>query len=208
LRETETGIELNPNVFDKSVFNQIRDDLSSEARQFFERGYGWFVEGTMLRESILFNNAYDTNQKKQLANKYISSDEEFKIAKKACRGKETEWHCSSLQEIVSGLKPNSFDIIMLSNIADYAHKIYPDCEDYLQKFTDELINPLSNSICPGGIICAAYIYDVDNSEYRTAVDQPDIRKKIFETTGLQYSELKFDSVIAGQRDAVVLLKNK
>ena len=63
---------------------------------------------------------------------------------------------ANLPEILDGEK---FDIILLSNISDYIHYVYPYPENHMKKYK-ELIEKLVDNLYDGGIIQLGYVYSI------------------------------------------------
>lgn len=182
---------------DYNVYKQLRKDLSDECKLFFDKQYLLNNNnGKLLRNSGLFNNKYDNKVSKIKNNPYLQSEELFNDAKKS---KMNSWINCDIRDL-SDLISEDFDVILLSNIADYAKLIYNN--NYLVKFRDEIINPLMNHLNPDGMIAIAYIYAINSKSYRTDIDNPIVRKNIF----CNSQELIFESIINNEKDEVLFIK--
>ncbi len=211
LEELREGRGFNKSVLDFRVYNELRGDLSELAATTLDK---MFQEdsnkGDKLRVSQVFSSAYDMNSLSINNNQYLHSEEKFEQAKENTKGKETSWvnaHISWLD-----LKNKKYDIILLSNISDYIKGLYHS-PNYLQAFCDNIIKPLTKNLNPGGVICAAYIYDhrtkYDNlEEYRSQIDNPEIRRDVLKSLGLPYREITFSGVFEGKKDGIILLGGK
>ncbi|MFC1696780.1 DUF3419 family protein [Nanoarchaeota archaeon] len=205
MRQSKDG-QPNTDALNYQTYESLRNQLNSTSKHLFDKGFKINnYDGQRLRESSLFNNKYDHNELKIFSNPYLQSEENYEKAKSNL--KNTTWINSPVQSVADKLE-KSFDIILLSNIADYAHLIYSRREDYLNSFAKEIIIPLSNILNSKGEICAAYVYDAEKTDYRSQIDNPKIRRSVFKSSGLNYSEEHFDSVIPGKKDAVVLLQKQ
>ena len=192
---------------DINIYNSIRENLGSTSKYFFDNLYILFNnDGSKIRESRLFNNCYDNLSLKTFCNPYLRSKDSFDAAKKSIISKKISWLQCSVQDICKILdSKNKFDAILLSNISDYAHKIYTKDDSYLDQYTKKIIIPLKNHLNINGYIISAYIYDVSFSDtYRTKIDNPTIRKETFSNLGMNYKEIYFKSVLKGKKDGIIL----
>jgi hypothetical protein len=202
----------NKEALDFKIYARLRENLEEPTRVFFDKIYSDFGNiGSYLRNSSVFNIAYDNDDLKIKSNLYLQSSESFEKARQALRGNKTIWIHSSLQELPKKID-KKFDIVLLSNIIDYAKSAYKG-EDYLENFCKHEIEPLKGFLNSKGIICAAYIYDVrkkpqKGAKYRTDVDNPERRRQVFQSLGMDYRELYFESVIPDRKDAVILLQRR
>jgi hypothetical protein len=84
---------------------------------------------------------------------------------------------ASLPDALGGEK---FDMILLSNISDYVHKVYKT--DHMNKYR-ELIDKLVDNLYDGGIIQVGYIYSkYDRGEDTSKFRFPGSRNKVFPFT--------------------------
>lgn len=109
---------------------------------------------------------------------------------------------ASLPEALGGEK---FDMILLSNISDYVHKVYKT--DHMKKYK-ELIDKLVDNLYDGGIIQIGYIYSryergEDTSKFRF----PESRNKYFPFTEYPIEFVK-SFYNNGTYDEVVTYKKK
>ncbi len=202
--------EYNNRALDIDVYRRLRGLISDEAVSFFDRAYGVFSQdGSQLRKSSLFNTRHDKNELKLMCNPYLKNSEQYETAKARIAGKEWNWINSDVVGLERELREAEFDIILLSNIADYAEKMFPERAEPLQDFRDRVVTPLSRHLRPNGRIVAAYVYDArtePNTHNHGEIDNPTQRQNVFGRTSLGYRELHFKSVIPERKDAVILLQ--
>jgi hypothetical protein len=206
----DSGGAPNPRALDRSVFDRLACGLSGPARDFFEECYrGSGGRGSCLRQSKIFNNRHDNNELKIGCNPYLQSEDAFLSLKEELSRGGVVLYSGSASDMVQRTGGETFDLILLSNIADYTHELYPDFSSPLQRFTDEVLRPLAGLLCPDGILCAAYLYSVDDQPQGAAlhsqIDDAFLRQRLFSQAGFQYEELSFPSVMPGKKDAVILL---
>ncbi len=207
--------QLNSQALNKKTYLKLRSQLNDSTQTFFDNLYQLFQDGSQIRESPIFNNQYDTNQLKTFSNKYLQSKHYYEQAQLNLRkGQIPSWTCSSVTELTKNFTDEKFDVILLSNIADYAEAMFPNNSNYIQKFIKQVIQPLVPKLNPRGIICAAYVYDIKtkqtqdtNQTYRSQIDNPSIRRQELQSTRLDYQELVFPSVLPLVQDGVIILTN-
>jgi hypothetical protein len=118
------------------------------ASLFFDKLYASYdFDGSRIRESSLFNNIYDTNYNKISYNPYLQNESNYNTAKSNIDVNKIKYlNCSIDQLCKDNNLRSAYDLILLSNIADYSHEMYQTA-DYLRIFknniTDELKEYLS-----------------------------------------------------------------
>ncbi|MFH1401171.1 MAG: DUF3419 family protein [Nanoarchaeota archaeon] len=201
----------NQRALDHDVYASFRNDLSGPTMQFFDVSYSRFHDdGLALMESELFcNNSYDSRRGKTTRNPYLRSERAFQDAKESLDRVRVDWLEANAQDVARCVD-GTFDVILLSNIADYANRLFPERHDYLRAFNEHVVAPLSRTLKPDGVLCAAYIYDANPNrrQHRSQIDDHDLRRSVLGTSPLAYREHHFESVIFGRHDAVVLLENR
>ena len=198
MRQTENGGQ-NKQALDITVYEGLRSLVTYATAQFFDNAFSYYEGfGAAIRESPLFNNKHDTNLLKILSNPYLQTEKAYQKAKMALAGKKPLWITSTAKSIADKLA-GTFDVILLSNLTDYSPP---------NTFAKEVIAPLSARLKPRGIICAAYVYETEPRAHHSQVDNPEIRRAIFGSLGLSYTERQFESVIPEKKDAVILLGGK
>ncbi|MBI4919056.1 DUF3419 family protein [archaeon] len=210
---TESG-DLNKSVLDFKVYNELRANLSELAATTLDK---MFEEednkGDKLRVSQLFSSAWDMNKLSIGNNLYLNSEEKFEQAKENVKEKQTKWVNCHITKLKTYLRNRKYDVILLSNISDYAKELFRYRPDYLQAFCDEVISPLTENLNPGGVICAAYVYDFRHQfnledDYRSQIDNPEIRQDVFKNLGIPCQEITFSSVMEGKKDGILLVGGK
>jgi hypothetical protein len=205
LRESEEGRD-NPNALDYKVYQMLRDSLSEQGAESFDALYARFNQkGDLIRQSDIFNNQYDANTLKLRCNPYLQKEEDYEKTKRALAKRLSLVTCG-IEEVSRKLE-GMFDVILLSNIADYSQEMFPESRDYLSDFKRQVVEPMISHLNPNGIICPAYVYDAHETEpFRSEVDNPEKRRQRLQVTGADYREARFKSVIDGKEDIAVMLK--
>ena len=152
----------------------------------------------------MFNNKYDNNKLKINSNLYLRSELDYNIAKKMMAEKEVTLINSNYRDINGYSLPfiESCDIILMSNISDYIKDIYKRKTNYLEEYIKEITRNFKNK--NNKIVCA-YFYDTQNPKYRSEIDNPILRKNIFNRLGITYMEKKFKSVMNNCTDGVIII---
>ena len=208
LRHAPDGRNPNPAALAHRLYLRLRPDLTRDCRVLFDALYQRHSnDGAALRNSGSFNNQYDKNELKIASNPYLASPQRYLCARTALRRARIEWIHSSLCELPQRLR-SKYDLILLSNIADYARELFPSRKSYLAEFAADAVKPLLSLLSKSGVIAAAYVYEGDRRMSRPArsqIDLPAFRQKVFEDAGFSFHELIFRGVIPGRNDSVIIL---
>ncbi|HAR64149.1 MAG TPA: hypothetical protein DCS13_11850 [Candidatus Margulisbacteria bacterium] len=185
------------NQFSYETYKKIDEQLSPATRMFFDRMYSIFDRnGEELRKSELFNNTHDRGSNKIRYNPYLQSKNTYEKTREQLLIKSFCWYSYSLEEL-SGNNQSCYDIILLSNIADYIHE--------LQHF-NTLVNNLLDKMHNKGCMILAYLYDCNNSNPRNDIYRKDIRNNLFTGRNHEYIEYKFQGVLENKEDMICVIK--
>lgn len=186
-------------------FNKLRKYLSNNGKEGLDILYKNFNNnGYELRNSYIFNNKYDNNYLKIFSNLYLKNKFEFQKAKEKIKDKEIILINSNYKDIRLNKLPNSecYDIILMSNISDYIKNIYSVSLNYLELYIKDIIH---NFKFKNNKIVCAYLYNIKQEKYRSEIDNPLLRKKIFNKLDIAFTEEKFTSVIKDCIDSVIII---
>jgi MoaA/NifB/PqqE/SkfB family radical SAM enzyme len=206
--------EKNNQTFSFETYKSLKTELSPLTRHFFDQLYEQFNnDGHAIRESKFFNNRHDSAERKIKTNPYLHSEKNYKKAQKTLQDKPLLWKTIPLQELclnkILFMGNQKFDLILLSNIADYSDKII-HTQNYLEDFRNQIITPLTQHLKSKGKLVFAYLYQADNRPhkglYHNLIDNPLERRKTFQFQHYDYREHRFPSVINGE-DCIAYLKN-
>jgi len=200
----------NEQTMSSEIYSHLRSWLSKDCVNFFDNIYKKYNnDGEQIRKSKLFNKRFDINELRISSNPYLHSNFSYAKTKTNLSEKNVKFINCNVNDLSSKLE-GSFDIIILSNLADYAQAIFPEETNYLESFCKEVVLSLKKRLNPNGIICAAYVYDArDKEEYRSLIDNPKLRQEIFGSLGMIYQEKRFKCIVPGKEnkhDLVALLK--
>ncbi len=202
----------NNQSMDFGTYKVLRRDLSESCLSFFDNIYeDYGFKGLDLRKGKLFNKRFDLDDLRIRTNPYLFSRYNFEKTKSNIQDKNIPLINSNIRALSPRLEDN-FDAIFLSNLADYSQQIYPNNQNSFNSFCEKIILPLKKHLRNGGIICSAYVYDARVREsYRNPVDNPNLRKEIMGSLGMDYREMVFDSIVPNKinaSDLVVILTMK
>lgn len=196
-------IKKNMNALDYWTYeNRLKTHLSQNAVEILDTLYQNFNNnGYDLRNSYIFNNKYDNNTVKLKSNLYLKSEIDYNKAKESLKEKEIILLNSNYKDI-NLLYATKCDIILMSNISDYIKDIYGIESNYIEEYITEIIQKFKNAT--NKVVCA-YLYDIEKNTYRTEIDNPILRRKVFNKLNITYEEKKFNSVIENYIDSVIII---
>jgi hypothetical protein len=198
-------------VLSLRLYEKSATKLSPLARITFKTFYAAFNgDGCSLRDSPLFYNKPPVDPQATVYNAYLQDTEKYRQTRAALDNVEYRWFQCDISGLCLRLEPKAqYDIILLSNIADYIHRMYPG-EDHLEQFTRLVLQPLTGHLSPGGLLCAACLFQVDSQTAgppKNDMYRPQKRRGILKLPGMEYREIIFPGAISGCQDALVILKN-
>lgn len=177
---------------DYKLYKKLSHLLTPEAEKFWNQKYIHFqYQGYQIRRSNLFNLKHDSWEQKILNVPYLQSQDMFlKIQTHI-----NNCHFTFITHDISQSNFSSkYDVILLSNIADYSHKIFK--HDYIKDFKTYYVEKMLPYLNNKGIFMFAYLYDFDNighSSIRNKMNVPLIRKMYFNE--FSYKEIIINSAI-------------
>ncbi len=202
----KNDIEKNKKALSYEIyFNKLRQSLSNNGKENLDILYKTFNNnGYELRNSYVFNNKYDNNYLKIFSNLYLKNETEYNKAKQKIKDKEIILINSGYKEINVNKLPKleSYDIILMSNISDYIKDIYSVKSNYLELYIKDIIH---NFKFKNNKIVCAYLYNIKQEKYRSEIDNPLLRKKIFNKLDITFTEEEFTSVIKNCIDSVIII---
>lgn len=188
-------LENNKKAMDYNLFQKIKKALEKEVIHFWETLYQEVqYKGTILRNSSLFHNQYDTNEKKLMSNLYLTKQNFYKL-KENIEEAKVFFIESSLLELKDHCIRN-YDLIFLSNISDYLNLMFK--KDLLENYQKQIIIPLKEKLNKNGSVYFIYQYDIGNK--RSIVDDMEEVKKVFSDV----KKIIFPSVIGKNKQDRIL----
>jgi hypothetical protein len=193
----------------------LRMRLPYWIRNFFDVLYDRFDnDGLRVRTSEIFRQRYYSDSAAIRYNPYLQSEENYSLVKQRVSSTPIRFLHSCASTLSTHLGLQAFDLILLSNIADYLGELYPEItagEKQLTAFSRSVLLPLREHLNANGLMCAAYVYCIDQSgceskQKRSIIDYPVARRKAFAVLCLEMIEHKFSGVNAEDRDLVTVLR--
>lgn len=198
-------INKNKLALDYITYKRLRKYLTKNTASCWDMIYQNFgYDGYELRNSYIFNNKYDNNKVKFSSNLYLKDEIAYNCAKENIKYKDIILINANYRNINLSNLPNSanYDIILMSNISDYIKSIYNVKTNYLEEYMKEIINNFKSKT--NKIVCA-YLYDIQNTKYRSEIDNQIFRKEVFNKLQMTYIEKNFKSVIDNCIDSVIII---
>lgn len=179
--------------------------LSSDTQKFWNQQYiNVNYQGNKIRTSNLFNLKHDDYCQKILNVKYLQSEQLYLNIQKNIKNCNFNF---ITENFIKHEFNESFDVILLSNISDYSHKMFED--DYLKSFKTFWVEKSLSLLNQDGILMFAYIYDfenIGNSSLRNKINLPLIRKMYFNE--FNYKEILIKSAISDYKNDVACYTHK
>ena len=152
------GIILNDNnkgnyILDSAIFNKFKKYLDKDVYIFYDYLINKFNRPIL---DNAYENFTENYSRMREFDEYIVKSNFTKLTN-IMADKDINFlnvNVSNLPEILDGEK---FDMILLSNISDYIHYIYPYPDNHMKKYK-ELIDKLVDNLYDGGIIQLGYVY--------------------------------------------------
>jgi len=191
-------------TFNYHVYKKLTHNLSYEAEKFWNQQYlNNKYSGYSIRNSDLFNLKHDQWEQKILNVPYLASKELYDKIQKSIKLTTFKFITKDFIQIPQ----EKYDIILLSNIADYSHKMFSG--DYLEEFKNKYVEKGLNFLNLGGVMMFSYIYDfenIGNSHLRNKINLPEIRKQYFGE--FNYEEIVIKSAISYLKNDVACILKK
>ena len=209
LREADGGGRLNRAALDVALFQRLLPRLSQGCRSFFLEQYRAAEgDGAALRNGPLFNNRYDSNARKETANLYLDDRRAYDTLKELVPHLRWRFRHCCVRSLAQAAASRRFDVILLSNIADYLPALFAEGPSPLRQFVAEVVAPLAGRLSERGQLAAAYVYGisgVDGAAARSEVDSADARASYFAPFGGRLRELSFAGVQPGTVDRLIMV---
>lgn len=192
-------------TFNYQTYKKISRVLSPETEKFWNQQYIKFdYNGIKIRNSNLFNLKHDDWENKENNVPYLVSEDLYCELQKKLQDVLFNFIIEDFLDYKTDIK---FDIILLSNIADYSHKIFKD--DYMKHFKTEFVEKSLGLLSKKGTVMFAYIYDYENlgtSSIRNKINVSFIRKMYFKE--FNYEEKIISSAIQNfSHDVICYIQN-
>lgn len=127
---------------------------------------------------------------------YLESEEAYQLTQKYIHTVHIDIKHMNVLEAKDDDFVNKFDCILLSNIADYSHFLFPN-EHHVFLFKEKVVIPFIRFLKPQGKIMFGYVFDLENihfSDKRNQFNNKEVRKKTYQDLG-KYFEIVVESAI-------------
>ena len=180
--------------FNFNVYKNIKQLLPLDCSIFFDELYKQFDnDGYKLSQSSYFHNR--DNQDFLKHSLYLSNESNYIEVQEKLKKSHFTWVEES---ILNHENISKFDIILLSNIADYSHKMF-EVTNHAEEFKNKVVLPWLEHLEPSGKIMFAYVFDSQNilsSDKRNHFNDKNVRTSLYgNLDGYKYSEMILDSSI-------------
>lgn len=192
---------LSNNAFNYATYKKICGNLNKNIISYFDEIYKYFrYDGVAIKESFLFHHGH----KNHIEDNTYLLDNNYDILKEKVKDIQVEFINVSVLNLSKRIKKEKYDLILLSNISDYAKSFFGD--NYLRKFFDFIKNDITKLLNKKGIIQAAYIYDYgDDLDVRSDINIEAKRKEVL----TEEFEIKiFKSTIENLKNDAIIILNK
>lgn len=205
--------------FSLPLFNIIYSVLPLDVALFWQKHYNQQA-GCLIRESDLFNNRYDKAEEKKYLCYYLRNEALYLQAQQAIKEINIHWHTESIDQFLQH-STDYYDVILLSNLADYSHQFYPENsvnDAHLEHFKNHFVIPSLEHLSDNGIVEVAYVFDslnLHDSHLRNSFNLSEKRLALY--TGqfnCDYREIAIKSAFSPldksykNEDRLCLLKKK
>jgi MoaA/NifB/PqqE/SkfB family radical SAM enzyme/dephospho-CoA kinase len=194
------------NSFNFNVYENIKRLLPLDCSIFFDELYKQVAnDGFKLLHSSYLHNR--DNQDFLNHTIYLESESKYVEAQEKLKKSDFIW---IEQSILNHEDIGMFDIVLLSNIADYSHRMF-ETTNHAEEFRNKVVLPWLEHIEPGGKIMFAYVFDSPNilgSDKRNCFNDKNIRTNLYENlNGYKYYEVTLDSSIKNAlTDSICILE--
>jgi len=191
---------LSDHAFNYETYQKIIPYLKKNISRYFNKIYKYFkYNGKAIKDSFLFHHGHKNNL---TDNTYLLNNN-YDILKKKVQSFKVEFVNSSILDLSKRLKKEKYDLILLSNISDYAKSFFQD--NYLEKYFNFVKNDITKLLKENGVIEAAYIYDYGNDlEVRSDINIESKRQKVLTDN---FEIITFKSTIEYlENDAIIIRK--
>lgn len=168
-------------------------DMSLESKNFWIKQ---LETQNKLLHSSLFNTKYYNPTSKLWQNIYLKEDN-YNLLKTKLNNVNINFICASLKDLEL---TQNYDYMFLSNISDYLNLMFTD--DLLVSYKN-LINKFLKRV---KVIYFAYLYDIENKNFRSDIDDLNKVKKVFSNFEVVTFNSALETAKTNIKDGVLILK--
>lgn len=170
-------------------------DMSLESKNFWIKQ---LETQNKLLHSSLFNTKYYNPTSKLWQNIYLKEDN-YNLLKTKLNNVNINFICTSLKDLEL---TQDYDYMFLSNISDYLNLMFTD--DLLVSYKN-LINKFLKRV---KVIYFAYLYDIENKNFRSDIDDLNKVKKVFSNFEVVTFNSALETAKTNIKDGVLILKGE
>ena len=170
-------------------------DMSLESKNFWIKQ---LETQNKLLHSSLFNTKYYNPTSKLWQNIYLKEDN-YNLLKTKLNNVNINFICASLKDLEL---TQNYDYMFLSNISDYLNLMFTD--DLLVSYKN-LINKFLKRV---KVIYFAYLYDIENKNFRSDIDDLNKVKKVFSNFEVVTFNSALETAKTNIKDGVLILKGE
>ncbi|MDP2946648.1 MAG: DUF3419 family protein [Nanoarchaeota archaeon] len=202
------GDEKDMGNFNHKTYERLREEISAESRDFFDRLYGEFNnDGHALLRSDKFRSRKEFYSKIRRINPFLADEKSYDRMRQAISGKNLEFAESDIRD-VSNRVPGKFDLINLSNVLNYISKdlLRDDVQNPLEYIYQKILLPLRSILTPDGkIIFYCFYRRPDETETMPLVNQGTSIEWLSQQPEFKLSRRDFEGILFG-RDSITVLE--
>lgn len=150
-------------MLDYRIYDEFKDKLGLEVKEF----YDYIINSPDIKEHDIYYGFNNDLRVLEKMNPYLTPSH-YSLMKKVIKDKPIDFIESELEDLPDIIKGEKYDVILLSNISDYTHRVYE--KDDLKQFR-YLIDRLTTNLNKNGIMQVGYVY----SEYSVFDDVSNFR---------------------------------
>lgn len=186
------------NAFDYETYQTLRDKLPQDIQEWYDQAYEKhsFVGHRIPRNHTLFNK---TSLKTANNLQHLVDEESYERAKEGIRRIPVQ---VSQGDLLSQ-EASGFDIIYLSNIADYLQQFLQDPAEFRY-----IVEKYMEALNPGGTLCANYIRRAENEFFLNngpEIKNEAFRRRVLSIPGTFMEELMIRGYFQDSQDMLVLV---
>lgn len=178
--------------FDYRLFLTIQEYLKQDTKIFFNALYKQYnYDG----QAVITSDFFHDNTTITAA--YLVNETTYLKAQTKIKNHDFIWHLFNISDIKEDTSLTLYDLILLSNIADYSHKMFRD--NHTEQFKEDIVLPLLAHLNKNGILMFGYVFDYFNklhSDKRNIFNSFPHRMSLYNhIPNYAYQEIIFDSTI-------------
>ena len=197
----------NEKLFQGRLYCKIRSFLKDDNIIFWDSLFRRY-NGNRIRNSKLF---YTTEESYEFLSKTLSylNPSNYQLLKNLLLNDETIDNISFTNANmldINNMFTEQFDVIYLSNVADYIQEFYK--KPYLDNFKNDIENKFSTLLKENGQLVAAYLFAYNaKTKFLPPINKTNLRKKVFKNN---YQELIIDNQAFGKypNDHILVYKKR